>query len=64
MTDTTADTTSNSELNQILQALFSIGILAASLFVKNPTSQQHAQSVIDLLNKEVIPQIDKANSSV
>jgi hypothetical protein len=34
--------------------------LAASIFVKNPASQQHAAELIDAVNTHLLPLIDKA----
>jgi len=49
---------STPEIDQILHDVFIVGISAASLFVKNPNSQQHAASIIDLLNRVVMPIAD------
>lgn len=48
----------NAQLDQILHDVFIVGISAAALFVKNPNSQQHAASIINLLNQVVLPIAD------
>jgi hypothetical protein len=45
-------------IDEILHDIFVIGISAASIFVKNPNSQQHAASIINLLNATVLPIAD------
>ena len=42
-------------LDEILHGLILVGMTAASIFVKNPASQQHAATIIDLLNKVILP---------
>lgn len=42
----------------ILHDIFVVGISVAALFVKNPQSQAHAASIIDLLNRVVLPIAD------
>jgi hypothetical protein len=49
---------SGSTIDAILHALVILGISAASIFVKNPNSQQHAVSIINLVQTEVLPLAD------
>lgn len=50
-------TTTNSTLNDILKAIVVTGITAASIFVKNPNSQQHAADIINLV-QSILPVFD------
>lgn len=42
--------------HEILHDLFAVGIVAASIFVKNPQSQQRAAVIIDAL-KGLVPSL-------
>lgn len=48
----------NATIDEILHALVILGITAASIFVKNPNSQQHAASIINATNQVVLPLAD------
>ena len=50
--------TSGSKLDEILHALIFAGISAASIFVKNPSSQQHAATLINLVQGTLVPLAD------
>ena len=56
--------TSTSKLDEILHALVLLGITAASMFVKNPNSQQHAVSIINATNQIVLPLVDSLVNQV
>jgi len=45
-------------VDAILHDIFTVGISAAAIFVKNPNSQQHAASIIQLLQTSVLPVAD------
>ena len=45
-------------LDAILHDLIFAGISAAAIFVKNPNSQQHAASLISLVQTTVLPLAD------
>lgn len=49
----------NKTLDAILHDIFLVGIAAASIFVKNPNSQQHAASIVNMLNSTVLPIADE-----
>lgn len=51
--------TSASRLDEILHAMVFLGMTAAAIFVKNPTSQAHAASIINLTNTVVLPLADQ-----
>jgi hypothetical protein len=55
-TTTTAPVSTPSTIETVLQDLFELGIGAASIFVKNPSSQQTAVNIINIL-KTVFPQL-------
>lgn len=59
MATTSAPLTHQSTLDEILHGLVVLGITAAALFVKNPNSQQHAVSIINLVNQAVLPIADQ-----
>ena len=46
------------EIDEILHLIVSVGIKAASIFVKNPKSQQSAANIIGLVNDVVLPVAD------
>ncbi len=48
----------NSTIDEILHGLITAGIMAASIFVKNPNSRQHAASIINVVNSTVLPLAD------
>ena len=58
-TTTQAPLSSNATIDVILHALVLLGITAASIFVKNPNSQQHAASIINATNQLVLPLADQ-----
>jgi hypothetical protein len=45
------------QIDSILHAVIAAGIVAASIFVKNPNSQQHAATVIGAVNT-LLPMVD------
>lgn len=45
-------------VDQILHSIFALAITAATIFVKNQQSQQHAASIINLTNSLVLPVAD------
>lgn len=47
-----------STLDTILHALILTSITAASIFVKNPKSQDHAASIINVVNSNLLPLAD------
>ena len=46
-------------LDEILHALILLGITAASIFIKNPNTQQHAATIINAVNTTVLPLADE-----
>jgi hypothetical protein len=50
--------TTSHTIDEILHSLVVLGISAAAIFVKNPNSQQHAASIINLTNSVVLPLAD------
>ena len=44
-------------LETLLHAIIALGITAASMFVKNPASQQHAATVVNAVNG-LMPVVD------
>lgn len=50
--------TAESKIDEILHALVLLGITAATIFVKNPNSQQHAASFINATNQVILPVVD------
>lgn len=48
----------NATLDEILHALVTVGIVAASIFVKNPNSRVQAGQIINLVNTTVLPIAD------
>ena len=53
-----ANLSASATIDEILHALILLGITAASIFVKNPNSQQHAVSIINAVNSTVLPLAD------
>ena len=47
-------------LETLIHDLIAFGFLAASIFVKNPASQEHAAKIIGALNDHLLPLIDPA----
>ena len=54
----TPNLSTTSRIDEILHALVLLGITAASIFIKNPNSQQHAASIINAVNTTVLPIAD------
>jgi len=47
-------------LETLLHDLIAFGIVAASIFVKNPASQAHAAQIISIVQNDLLPLIDPA----
>jgi len=47
-------------LETLIHDLVALGILAASIFVKNPASQAHAAQIISVVQNDLLPLIDPA----
>lgn len=44
--------------DEILHDVITAGIIAAGFFVKNPNSQQKAQTLIQLVTQDLLPMLD------
>lgn len=52
-----------SELQDILESIVTVGIGAASIFIKNPKSQQNAANVINVV-QSILPAIEDVVSKL